>query len=202
MLTLRKVAITGGLSCGKSSVCLILKELGACVVSADKIVHQLLSSDTNLGQEIIKLLGTGVVVNDQLDRSRIARLVFQDESLLQALEDLLHPAVYKEIEEEYQKQQKANHLPSLFVAEIPLLFENGREKDYNYTIAVVADPDLCLQRFMQTTGGNQEEFEKRMNRQLPLLDKAIRADYVIMNNRTVSYLQETTKELYLELIED
>ena len=57
MLILRKVAITGGLSCGKSSVCRIFKELGAYVVSADKIVHQLLSPDTNLGQKVIKLIG-------------------------------------------------------------------------------------------------------------------------------------------------
>ncbi len=57
MLKLKKVAVTGGLSCGKSLVCRILQELGAYVVSADNIVHQLLSSDTNLGQEVIKLLG-------------------------------------------------------------------------------------------------------------------------------------------------
>ena len=57
MLKLKKVAVTGGLSCGKSSVCRIFKELGAYVVSADKIVHQLLSPDANLGQKIVQLIG-------------------------------------------------------------------------------------------------------------------------------------------------
>ncbi len=112
MLKLRKVAITGGLSCGKSSVCRILKEFGAYVVSADKIVHQLLSSDTNLGQKIVDLLGTSVLVNQKLDRSRIARIVFHDLELLKALEALVHPAVYRELNRDYQKQH--NTIPTSF----------------------------------------------------------------------------------------
>ena len=92
MLKLKRAAVTGGLSCGKSSVCRILSELGAYVVSADKIVHQLLSSDANLGQEIVHLLGPSVLVNQTLDRSRIAHIVFHDSELLKALEALVHPA--------------------------------------------------------------------------------------------------------------
>jgi dephospho-CoA kinase len=201
MLKLRKVAITGGLSCGKSSVCRILKELGAYIVSADKIVHQLLSSDTNLGQEVVNLLGSDILVNQKLDRSRIAHLVFHDMELLQAYEKLVHPAVYREIDEDYQRQRKGSQPPPLFVAEIPLLFESGGKRDFDYTIAVVANLDICCKRFEEATGYDQTEFNNRMTRQFSLFDKAILADYVIMNNGTLSDLQQTTKELYLELIE-
>jgi dephospho-CoA kinase len=202
MLKLRKVAITGGLSCGKSSVCRILKGFGAYVVSADKIVHQLLSSDTNLGQEIVHLLGSSVLVNHKLDRSRIAHIVFHDLELLKALEALVHPAVYRELNKDYQKQHHLSSPPSLFVAEIPLLFESGGEKDYDVTVAVVASVDICCKRFEEATGYDQKEFNNRMVRQLSLLDKAILADYVIMNNGTLSDLQQITKELYQELLED
>lgn len=201
MLILKKVAITGGLSCGKSSVCRIFKELGAYVISADEIVHQLLSSDTNLGQEVIKLLGTRILVNNQISRSQIARIVFQNEELLQELEELIHPVVYEEIDRNYQKQKENQNPPPLFIAEVPLLFESGGEKQFDYTIAVVADPALCLQRFIQTTGYQEEEFERRMDRQLSMLDKAARADYVMMNNGSLSTLQDITRELYMELIE-
>lgn len=202
MLKLRKVAITGGLSCGKSSVCRILKELGAYVISADKIVHQLLSSDTNLGQEIVRLLGPSILINQKLDRSRIADIVFRDLELLKALEVLVHPAVYKELNEEYQRQ--INHFPphSLFVAEIPLLFESDGQRNYDYTIAVVADLDICCKRFIESTGLDQREFNDRMARQLPLSEKARRADYVITNNGSLSDLEQTTTELYQKLIED
>jgi dephospho-CoA kinase len=202
MLRLKKVAVTGGLSCGKSSVCRILKEFDAYVISADKIVHQLLSSDTNLGQEVIKLLGSRILVNGQIDRARVAQIVFYDEKLLEGLEDLIHPAVYNEIEKEYQKQQASNHPSSLFVAEIPLLFESGGEKYFDFIIAVVADPDLCFQRFAQATGYDEQEFERRTNRQMTLLEKAIRANYVIMNNHMLSDLKDIIKELYHELTEN
>lgn len=201
MLKLRKVAITGGLSCGKSSVCRILKKLGAYVVSADKIVHQLLSSDTNLGREIVQLLGPSILINQKLDRSRIARIVFQDLELLKALEALVHPAVYKELNKKYQEQQNNPHPPPLFVAEIPLLFESGEQKNYDYTIAVIADREICFKRFKEATGYDQEEFNHRMARQLPLFEKTILADYVIMNNGPLSDLQQTTTKLYQKLIE-
>jgi dephospho-CoA kinase len=201
MLKLRKVAITGGLSCGKSSVCRILKELGAYVVSADNIVHHLLSSDTNLGQEIVHLLGSDVLVNQKLDRSRIAHIVFHDLERLQALEELIHPAVYRELDKDYQRQNNRSQPPSLFVAEIPLLFESGGKRDYDDTVAVVADLDICRKRFEQTTGHDQTEFNNRMARQFSLFDKAVLADYVIMNNGTLADLQQTTQELYQELIE-
>ena len=78
MLRLRKVAVTGGLSCGKSSVCRIFKELGAYVVSADEIVHRLLSTKTNLGQQVISLLGKEIITNGKINRSTIAKKVFND----------------------------------------------------------------------------------------------------------------------------
>jgi dephospho-CoA kinase len=201
MLKLKKVAVTGGLSCGKSLVCRTLQELGAYVVSADSIVHQLLSSDTNLGQKIIKLLGPEVLVNRKLDRSRIAHIVFHDLGVLQALEELIHPAVYRELDKAYREQQQETPPPPLFVAEIPLLFESGGERDFDYTIAVVANADICCQRFIQATGNDQKEFNNRMARQLPLIDKAKLADYVIMNNSTLFDLQKATRELYQELTE-
>lgn len=199
MLNLKKLAVTGNLSCGKSSVCRILKELGAYVISADNIVHQLLSPETNLGREVIQLLGPHILVNNKIDRSIISQIVFFEPQLLQALEKIIHPAVYKEIESDYQKQQNIEHPPKLFVAEIPLLFESGGEKNYDFTLAVVADPKLCLKRFLEKTKYDQQEFELRNARQLPGLSKASRADYVIMNSGSLESLQEKTMELYQEL---
>ena len=129
------------------------------------------------------------------------KLSFMIRMLLQALEKLIHPVVYREIDKAYHKQQQETPPPPLFVAEIPLLFESGGERDFDYTIAVVADADICFQRFIQTTGYEQKEFNNRMARQLPLNEKAKRADYVIMNNSTLFDLQKATRELYQELIE-
>lgn len=199
MFKLKKVAVTGGLSSGKSSVCRIFSELGAYVVSADNIVHQLLSSDASLGQKIVNLLGPKVVVNQKLDRSQIASIVFQDQERLSSLEKLIHPAVYREIKSEYLKQQSLPQPPSLFVAEIPLLFESGGKRDFDAVIAVVADPEICINRYV-ANGHEQTSFYKRTERQLPVLEKARQADYVIRNNGSLMDLHQTTKELYNEIV--
>lgn len=200
MLSLRKVAVTGGLSCGKSLVCRLLKKLGAYVISSDDIVHQLLSSNTNPGQEIIKLLGNECVVDGKIDRSRVAKLVFHDFRLLKAVEEILHPAVYNEIERLYREQSENETPPPLFIAEVPLLFESGGESIFDCTVVVIANPELCIKRFIEKTGYDVNEFEKRMSRQLPIQDKVTRADYVILNNGSIKELEQETDELYQKLV--
>ncbi|CAF22946.1 MULTISPECIES: dephospho-CoA kinase [Candidatus Protochlamydia] len=199
MLKLRKVAITGGLSCGKSSVCRILKELGAYAVSADEIVHHLLSSDVNVSQKVVDLLGKSILKNNQIHRSLLAERVFQNYRLLTGLEKILHPAVYGEIEQQYQKQQDSKNQFPFFIAEVPLLYESDGAKFFDTIISVVADPEISLQRFKTHTHKSEKEFQSRMARQISPLEKAIRADYVVLNNGTLSELQQSLRELYQEL---
>ena len=203
-LKISKVAITGGLACGKSLVCRIFQRLGAHVVSADDIIHQLLSHDTHLTQEIITLLGNDVVTDNQLDRKKIAQKVFSNPELLKALERLLHPKVKEIIEKQYQeleqqKTEKHGH-PRLFIAEIPLLFEIGEEKSYDFVIAVTADENICRSRFSEATGYSDEEYTRRISRQLSQADKAKRANAVIPNNFiSKEELEYPVKQLFNKL---
>lgn len=195
MLNLRKIAVTGGLSSGKSTVCRILKQLGAYTVSADAIVHRLLSSSkTPIGKQIVDLLGPDVVTKGHFNRALIASKVFTDSALLSSLESILHPAVNAEIDMEFHRAL-IKQAP-LFVAEIPLLFETGGKVKYDFTISVLSQQDLCLQRFCQSTGYSQEEFFKRSSRQLSPEEKAKRADFVILNNSTYEDLLEQTKYFF------
>jgi dephospho-CoA kinase len=194
MLKLCKVAVTGGLSCGKSSVCRIFKQLGAQVVSADEIVHQLLTPNTNLGQKVVELLGKDILGKEGFDRSKIAEKVFNDSKLLQSLENILHPAVKEEINRYYQNAQTRGDVP-LFIVEIPLLFEVGAEDDFDKVIAVMASSENCRERFTRQHGP-QEDYDKRMTRQMDPLLKAKRADYVIVNNGSLDELKQNVKELY------
>lgn len=194
---MKKAAVTGGLSCGKSSVCRILKDLGAYVISADVIVHQLLSSNADLGQEVVDLLGNEIIVKGQIDRAKVANIVFKDPELLEALEHLLHPRVYEEIEKEYQGLQDRTDIP-FFVAEIPLLYETKGEKSFDAVIAVIAKRDVCMQRFIESTGYDEEDFEYRMREQMDIEEKALKADYVIINNGDMAELTDVVTELYNE----
>jgi dephospho-CoA kinase len=198
MLRLRKVAITGGLSCGKSSVCRFFKELGAYVVSADEIVHQLLSPSQPLGQQVIALLGDEIVVEGKIDRQIVAKKVFENKQLLRSLEKIIHPSVIDEIEKQYQHINSQNEIP-LFIAEIPLLFEGSTPTHFDATIAIWAPPELCKKRFMTHTGYGEEEYFKRMANQMPADEKAKRANYVIENSGNLEQLQKAVKKLFIKL---
>lgn len=198
MLDLKKVAVTGGLSCGKSSACLFFKELGAYVISADEVVHKLLHPNTDLGKRIINLLGPDIIVDKQFDRSKISKRVFTNTQLLKSLESILHSPVYAEIEEQYRQARLKSDIP-LFIAEIPLLFETGHENDYEVTIAIYADPERCLERFMRSTGCSKEEFMNRVAQQMSPEEKAEKADIVLINNGSSEELKAAVKKIFNKL---
>lgn len=198
MLTLKKVAITGGLSSGKSSVCRILSELGAYVVDADAISHRLLSPDTPLGKEVQRLLGSDVVVNGHFDRAEIADRVFTRPILLSELEEILHPAIRAEISQEYQRVNQEGRYP-LFVAEVPLLYESHWEQDFDVVVAVVTDATLAQRRYELKQQDNGADFDRRMKRQWSPERKAERADYVLNNNGSQLQLMHNVKTLFFNL---
>lgn len=198
MLTLLKVAITGGLSCGKSSVCRFFEEQGAYVVSADTIVHQLLSPGTDLGQQIINLLGDEIVIDKKFDHGIIAKIVFNNRNLLLSLEKLVHPAVLAEIDKQYQLV-KARHTAPMFIAEIPLLFEIHAEDSFDYIIDVWAEPNVCRERFKASTGYGDKQYKQRMSRQLSPEDKAKRSDYVIDNSGSLEETCHAVATIFNEL---
>lgn len=192
MLTLRKIAVTGGIATGKSTVCHLFHQLGAYVVSADAIVHELLDEPQNKAK-IIELFGPEIVHDGKISKSLIATQVFQDPKRLDALEKVLHPLVFKRIEDRYLEACKVGTYRA-FVVEIPLLFEVGAEKDYDVVIAVVADEKIAEKRF------SKQEYAMRKQRQLPSQIKAKKAHYTIENNGTLQDLEQKVRALSEEIL--
>lgn len=195
MLKLKKLAITGGLSSGKTTVCHLFKELGAFVVSADEIVHSLLVPDSIVGQRVIQLFGSSIIEGNSLNRKKIAQQAFLNIKLLKALGALIHPVVFTEIEKEYQRVRKSKKY-SLFVAEIPLLYELFKQDEFDAVITVTSDLPVCQQRFIKQTHQTIKEFEQRMAQQISPEKKAEKSDYVINNNGSLADLKEQTTKLY------
>jgi dephospho-CoA kinase len=197
MLRLKKIAITGGVASGKSTVCRLLQELGAYVVNADLIVHELLTPQTEIGQRVIQMLGADIVSAGVIDRKRVAERVFVNPSLLQALEQLIHPAVIQRIEESYREVSKQG-IASLFVVEMPLLFEIGAEKTYDHVVAILTEESLAKQRWIEA-GLPPEEYARRMHRQIQPSHKALRAHFTISNNGSIQDLRNQVVALYKTL---
>jgi len=191
VLSLRKIAITGNLASGKSTVGRILQEYGAYVVDADEIVHSLLSSNTPTGKKAIELLGPEIVVGNQIDRKKISEIVFSDFEKLTKLEKILHPAVKQEIDRLFNLV-KNNPSYKMFVAEVPLLYEAGMEKDFDVVIAVIVDVAVARQR------STAAQFDQRYARHHK--DKASKADFVITNNGDLKMLKSSIEAIIDRLI--
>lgn len=199
MLRCCKVAVTGTISSGKSSVCRFLKDLGAYGVDADSIVHRLLSPGTAVGKRVLSLLGSDVLNDGRFDRAKIAAKVFDNSALLSALESILHPAVQQVIADEYMRINTENQAP-LFVAEIPLLFESGSQDFYDWVVVVTSDISSCQKRFIQKTHYGEDEYNRRAARLIPLEEKEQRADFVIHNVGSLDDLLHAVQGIYPKLL--
>ncbi len=197
MLNLKKMAITGTVATGKSTVCRILKDHGASILSSDRIIHQLLANDPLCIKQIISLFGSQVTTDKKIDRKKVADIVFSDEKKLEALESLLHPLLLRRIDEEFKKVE-AEGKDKYFVVELPLVQEIGKEKDFDLIVAVVSDNDKAVKRFIQA-GFTKNSLLKRNARQWDPEKKAKYADYVIENHGTVENLKQKVLEMIKEI---
>lgn len=185
--------MTGGLAVGKTTVCRLFEEFGAYVVYADEIVRRCLTLGTPMGQQVIDLLGSDIIINNQIDRKKVSDIVFSNPSKLQALEIILHPVVRREMMSLFEKI-KNNAAYSFFVAEIPLLYEAKMEEDFDTTVAVVCDEHIARERSL-----NKKEFERRSRFQLSQSAKQSRADYVIVNEGDLAALKKEVSKLIPKL---
>lgn len=201
MLRLKKIAVTGLISSGKSLACLFFKKFGAYTLSSDEIVHKLLSLKSEISHKVIQLLGSEILDGSILDRQKIAKKVFNDPVLLQDLEKIVHPELRKKIHEHYDNlhQDKLSKY-SLFVVEIPLLYEAGWEKDYDHICWIDSSQDLCQQRFEQKTGRGVTEYERRASRFLSQEEKRLRASFVISNRGTVQALEKQVRDVFEKIL--
>jgi len=192
----KKIAVTGRIASGKSTVCRLFEEMGAYYVSADEIVHRLLIPTTSLGKEIIALLGDDIVVGKTLNRERIAQKVFCDPNLLNKFEQRIHPEVQKVIETEYKTASQHN-IP-FFVAEIPLLFEANLQDKYDVILVVTCDEKIGEERFPYP----KHEYTRRNQRLMPIEEKIKQADIVIDNSGTLENLRQTIQPIFFALKEN
>jgi len=187
------VGLTGGLCSGKSTVAAMFAELGAPVIDADALVHELLGGQGEVGRRVAAAFGEGVCGPDgSIDRAKLARIVFADEDKLAALTGILYPAVREHIAHWFS-EQKNNGAPAA-IAEVSMLFEGGAADRYDVIIVVSADLATRLARFVER-GGTAEGFAERLQHQMGPEEQEKKANYVITNNQT----REATHEQVIGL---
>lgn len=199
MLELKKIAITGGLATGKSSVCRYFQELGAYTVNTDLLAHELLNPETAIGQKILHHFGDEVIKDHQIDRSFLAKKVFEDPKQLHWLEKLLHPMILDKVKELYSKACKSSIYRS-FVVEVPLLFEANWQGFFDFVV-LVTSPKATQKKRWQSLGRSAKDFEKRTKRQLPLKEKQEQSHFILNNNGSLEALQKEVQSIHQKIIQ-
>jgi dephospho-CoA kinase len=171
------VGLTGGIGSGKSTVARVLEILGAAVFDSDAVAKELYFVPA-IKSAVISLIGPGAYLSDkQLNRPFIAKAVFENASLLTALNGILHPAVYLAMQ-----SFVSAHRGQLIVKESALLFEAGIEKQVDKIIVVCAPETLRIQRVLRRDQLSEREIRARMASQWPSSEKIKLADFIINND--------------------
>ncbi len=174
------IGLTGGIAAGKSTVARILASLGAYIINADKIGHNILEKNKNAYNDVIDEFGEIIVKNNgKIDRKKLGEIVFSDKDKLKKLENITHPYIIEEIKYETKEKIKDYHH---LVLDVPLLFETGLENIVDITWVVVCSYEKQIERIAKRDGLSREEAKKRIASQMETSQKVKLADFVIYNN--------------------
>ncbi|KJU85296.1 dephospho-CoA kinase [Candidatus Magnetobacterium bavaricum] len=186
------IGLTGNFGTGKSTVLGLFRALGAVTVSADEIVHRLLGLDA-IKETLVGVAGDILAQDGSIDKRKMAGVVFSDAGVRVRVEGIIHPHVMREIKQLHQRSGG-----SIVVAEIPLLFEGGFERDVDVTITVTSTPEAINQRLIQK-GYSQEEAQRRLAAQMSDSKKVQVSNYVIDNSSTLDVLQRQVEAVFDKL---
>jgi dephospho-CoA kinase len=197
---LKVIGLTGGIGSGKSTVAQFFRELGATVIDADAITHQIF----DLRPEVIPILldkfGTEIIdpITGKIDRRRLGSLVFSNPSLRKELEALTHPLIREEINRRIGEARATNS--ALALIDAPLLVETNYYRAFEGLIVVKAEKEQQIQRILARDFLTHDEISDRLAAQLPLAEKIRVADWVIDNSSDLQATKKQVEELFNELV--
>jgi dephospho-CoA kinase len=185
-----KLALTGSIGMGKSTVARMFERAGIPVFDADAEVHRLQETGGALVEAIGDRFPSSVIAG-QLDRDRLAEIVLADRNELAALEAIVHPAV-----QAARERFLADHAEAAVVLfEIPLLFETGGEQAFNKVIVVSAPAEIQRERVLSRAGMTEQKLDAILGRQLPDADKRARADFVVDTGTDLSTTERQVRDI-------
>jgi len=199
-----KVGLTGGIAAGKSVVGEMFGALGAHVVQADEISHQLMQPGQAVYQEVVRHFGTGILNPDgTVNRARLAELAFAGEpSRVQELNQIVHPAVIRR-QQEWIEQVGQRDAHAVAIVEAALILEAGMAENLDRLVVVTCRPEQRVERLAERLKVDPQtakaEVARRMAAQFPEEEKIRAADYVIDNSGSLGETRRQVQEVYAAL---
>lgn len=182
-----KIAITGTIGSGKSTVSAYLRNKGYAVFDCDRTNSELLKPGNKGYNALIKAFSDEILNEDQtIDRKRLSAIVFNDSKQLKILNSIMHPLIREEMLIEMNRN-------NLFIAEVPLLFETDFYQLFDYKLLIVADYDIAIERLIKR-GLSEDDAISRIKNQMDVEEKIRKSDYIIDNNQGLNELYQKIDE--------
>jgi dephospho-CoA kinase len=192
------IGLTGGIGSGKSTVAQFLKELGAVVIDADKVGHEVLRSNAEVKQEVVTAFGKGVLTPDGgVSRKKLGRMVFTNPESLPKLNMIMHPRIAALVKTRLEGYRKDG--ARVVVVEAPLLLEAGWASLVDEVWVTVASEATVLERLRGRAGFSEAESLKRIRSQMSAAERMGRASVVIDTDCSLGELKEMIGGLWREL---
>ena len=170
---MKRIALTGGIACGKSVAGRALRAEGIAVCDADDLAHAALRPGTATCRAVVRAFGKDILDSDgRIDRARLGRIVFADPNARARLNAIVHPAVRRARDRWLRERRKAGDRVAVVI--IPLLFEAGMDRGWDETVCVVSPRDQVLRR-LRARGLTLRDAAARIRAQWPLREKARRS---------------------------
>jgi len=189
------VALTGGIGAGKSTVAQFFAQLGALVIDADQLARLAIERGTDGFAEVMMRFGDEVIINGDIDRRKLAEIVFSDSKARADLEEIIHPKVQSLFAEAVADLNPED----ILIYEIPLLVETGAAEKFDYIISVEADLELRKKRLIKK-GLYISQIEKRISAQATPEARAAIANTVIRNDGDEDALLRQVENLWEDVL--
>jgi dephospho-CoA kinase len=191
--------LTGGIGSGKSTAAALFASLGATTINSDEIGRDMMKPGSVVYDRIVSGFGPEVVdAHGQLDRAKLADIVFHDLDKLKHLNAIVHAPVLREIDRRMQLQ-RAKNPQAVVVVESAVLFEAGQERRFDKMIVAWCRPEQQVERFVARSHLPEEDVRRRMAAQMPGDEKKRRADFVIDTSLSMEDTERQVREVFAEL---
>jgi dephospho-CoA kinase len=197
---MRLIGLTGGIATGKSTVAELLSQRGAVVVDADRLAREVVEPGQPAFDEVVARFGGGIVDKaGGIDRPALGAIVFGDPAARRDLEAITHPRI-RALMEERLAEAMASGAP-LVVADVPLLFERGRDNGFAETLLVYAPRDVQLRRLQARDALDPAAAAQRVDAQMPIEDKRAHATWVIDNSGDADGTRAAVADWWRDIVE-
>ena len=197
---MKVIGVTGGVGTGKSTVAGMFGRLGAQVLDADQITHELMKPGTSVWRKIRSRFGKEILGKDkQIDRRRLGELVFGRPGELKKLSQVIHPAVRRRIRQQTASIRRKNP-EAVVVLDVPLLIEAGSAYRVDALIVVSSSLKAAAGRLKRRSGWSLQQVRRRQGFQLPLREKERVADFVVRNNGSQAATRRQVARIWQQVV--